>query len=87
MGKQGVILKNHTDLPLLRRQVIPRLRKNDAADADHPVNQRLETGNATEQGGVATARWPQQTGNLPCFNAEAGAVNHGMRAVTLDDVF
>ncbi len=83
--EQRVILEDHADAPLLRRQALAGTADHGAAQADLAAGDLLEAGDAAQQGRLAAARGAEQAGDAPAFNAAVNTVDDGMAAVALDD--
>ena len=85
MRKEGVILEDHADAPLFRRQTLAGAADHLAMQADLAAGDFLEAGDAAQQGRLAAARRAEQAGDLAALEVEVDAIHHGMIAVTLDD--
>src|SRR5262249_51539773 len=58
----------------------------DVADAHPPALEGLEPVQAAEQGRLARARAAEDRGDPAVLDREAGAIEHGVRAVSLDEI-
>jgi hypothetical protein len=79
MREEGVILENHADATLLRRNPGPRTGDHPACDIYRSCLGTLETGNETEKGRLSTTRRPED-------RDDAGAINAKGRIVDSDDL-
>ncbi|GIV62334.1 MAG: hypothetical protein KatS3mg044_1200 [Rhodothermaceae bacterium] len=75
---QRVVLKNHGDVPVLRRHVVD----HPVADPEHPFGDRLQPGNHPQHGALAAPGGPDEDDELPVPHLEAGPV-HGHEAVVV----
>jgi hypothetical protein len=75
MGKDGIILKDHADATLFRRQVKPFLRDNLTGDFDRPLIESLKSGDETQRCRFTAATWPHQYKDIPGRNVKCQAVD------------
>ena len=76
---ERVVLEDHRDVPVLRRQVVDDL----AVDHHAPGRDRLETGDHPERGRLPAARRPDEHDELAGGDLEVRS-RHGLRAVGID---
>ena len=61
--KQGIILKHHADPPLLHGHMAGRAADRAPVDPDRALSWPLKAGDTAQQGGLAGAARPEQTGD------------------------
>ncbi len=83
--EKRVVLKNHADLPLLRRQLVCGAADAATLHANLASGNVLKAGDTAQQRGLAATRRSQQAGNVASFDAKVHAIDDGMRSVTLHD--
>jgi hypothetical protein len=71
MGKQGVVLKHHADVPLFDRQAVLRAADNIAGNADLALQCGLEPCDCAQQGGLAAATRAQQAADHAFLKMQA----------------
>ncbi|MNC33223.1 hypothetical protein D3C75_816070 [compost metagenome] len=86
MRKQGVFLKHHTRLPLLRRQMQPVSGDLLAGDIDIAFDDPFKPGNRPQDGGLAAAGGPQQTGQFAFADRQRKAVQHPVPTAAVGNV-
>ena len=85
MRKQGVILENHPDLPLLRGHPLTGAADHLAIQADFTTGNLLEAGNTAQQSGLAATGRSKQAGDLAFFQTKIDAIDNGGFSVALND--
>jgi hypothetical protein len=79
MGIQGVVLEDHRDIAIPCRHLIDTL----AIDTEVALGDVLETGNHSESGTFAAARWANQYHKLTVFNDQIDIFD-GSNAAVID---
>ena len=87
MREKRVILKDHADPPLFRRQRVAGSADGLPFQPDFTGGYRLEAGDAAQQRGLAATRRTEQAGDAAGIDPERDAVDDKMLAVALLDVF
>ena len=87
MRGQRVVLKDHTDATMLRRQRVSGAGNCFATQADGAERRRFESGDQAQHGGLAAARGTEQTGDFALGKMQGQVVNDDMRAVGVADTF
>jgi hypothetical protein len=76
---QRVVLKDHRDVPVLRRQVVDET----VADVDTPRRDGLEPGDHPERGSLAAPRRAHEHDQLAVGDVEVDAMNGDIAAVLI----
>jgi hypothetical protein len=87
MREKGVVLEDHTDLPLLRREATASAADGASLHANLAGSNVLEAGNAAQQRRLAATRGSEQAGYAPGLDAKTHPIDHGVRSIALDDSF
>ena len=84
MREQRVVLEDHADAPLLRRQALAGTADHGAAQADLAAGDLLEAGDQRSRVVLPQPEGPSRQ-PIARFQAAVDTVDHGMAAVALDD--
>ena len=85
MGKEGVVLKYHADASRFRSERPPPARGDLAIQPNLPSQQRLETGDRTQHGGLAAAAGPEQAHDFTAWKLQRKVIDRNPAAVRLAD--
>ncbi len=83
--EQGVILKDHADLPLLRCEMPPRSAHRLSTKQDTPLLQPLKACDQAQHRAFAAAGRAEQATNLASLEMEPDAFQHRVMAVAMGD--
>jgi hypothetical protein len=88
MGPNGVGLKNHPELPLVRRNenIAARRSHGCAIDENLAIIRFLQTCNKPKRRGLATARRAKQGENFAGLNRKANLIDCSDGPESLDDL-
>ena len=83
MGKQGIVLKNSTDRPLVRRQI----RNINSIQYDSACVRRFKTTADAQQRCLAASAGTKQRKDFTLVDRERNIVNDGVLTIPFCDVF
>ncbi|CSA11836.1 Uncharacterised protein [Vibrio cholerae] len=87
MGKQCVILENHSDIALLRGQPAFTVIQGDTVKAKLTRSQRQQAGNRFQQGGFTTTTCAKQTDNFARIDLQRERFQYGLCIVLASEIF
>ena len=76
VGEQGVVLEHHADMAFLRRQGKTGAGNHFTCQFDLAFQDRLETGDGAQCGGLAAARWTEQAADVARVEVQVEILHH-----------